>query len=234
MTQTGEIIEAKPGSYYRNMRYLMAGLLAAMGAWFAYDGWVAYPKQNIEFREKKARVAELVEKRTALEAATDPAQKAEYEQYTTEQSKLDRELKDLKEHSEWDLMLQRGLGFVLPPLGMVMLAWALYNSRGMVRLRGETLEVPGHPPIPLDAITSMDTTLWDRKGIAYVEYNVGGKSGRARLDDFIYDRKPIDLIYELIAARLGGGSAGGGMAGGGMAAEGSAATNASGTTSSGA
>lgn len=200
----GETIVATAGSYYRNMRYLMSAVIVGMGLWFAYDGWYAYPKQNIEFHEKKALVAELVTKRTALEGSTDPAEKATYETLTDEHAKVSAELKELKEHTSTDLLIQRGLGFVLPPAGLAMLGWALYNSRGKVRLANEVLEVPGHPAIPLGSVTSLDNTLWDRKGIAYVHYDVGGKQGKARLDDFVYDRKPVDAIYDAIRLKLAG------------------------------
>lgn len=44
----GEIV-ATAGRYYRNARYLMAAVCLACAAWFAYDGWVAWPAQNDEF-----------------------------------------------------------------------------------------------------------------------------------------------------------------------------------------
>jgi hypothetical protein len=108
-----------------------------------------------------------------------------------------------------DLLIQRALGFILPPAGIAMLGWALFNSRGRVRLANGVLEVPGHPAISLENISSMDTTLWDRKGIAYVLYDVAGKQGKARLDDFVYDRKPVDQIYEVIKQKLAGTESGG-------------------------
>jgi hypothetical protein len=102
-------------------------------------------------------------------------------------------------HQPLDLLLQRGLGFALPPLGILLLAWALYNSRGQYKLEGNTLEVPGHPPVPLDAITKIDKTLWDRKGVAYLDYALAsGQKGRLRLDDFVYERTGTDAIYERI------------------------------------
>ena len=55
-----------------------------------------------------------------------------------------------KEHSPNDIRLQKVLAYALPPLGIALLAWALYNSRGAYRLSAGTLSVPGHPPIALD------------------------------------------------------------------------------------
>ena len=108
-----------------------------------------------------------------------------------------------KQHSETDIRLQKILAFTLPPLGLLMLVWTLYNSRGAYRLSGDTLSVPGHPPVPLDSIRQIDKRLWDRKGIAYLDYELAeGRKGRIKLDDFVYDRPPTDAIVDRIEATL--------------------------------
>lgn len=71
----------------------------------------------------------------------------------------------------------------------------------MYRVSADTLYVPGHPPIAISEITEIDNTLWERKGIAHVKYmTAAGKSGTFKLDDFVYERKPIDAIYDRIMA----------------------------------
>ena len=47
-------------------------------------------------------------------------------------------------------------------------------------------------------ITAIDKRQWDRKGIAYVDYEVNGTHGRLKLDDFVYEREPTDRIYDAI------------------------------------
>jgi hypothetical protein len=56
--------------------------------------------------------------------------------------------------------------------------------------------------VNFDQIRRLDKKLWDRKGIAYVDYEVDGASElrRFRLDDFVYERKPTDQIYDRINA----------------------------------
>lgn len=99
----------------------------------------------------------------------------------------------------WDVPLNRGLGILLPPLAVLLCLRALYNSRGEYRLEDDTLHAPGHLPIPLDAIRKIDKRLWERKGIAYIEYETpAGKRSRFKLDDFVYDAKPIRAIFERI------------------------------------
>lgn len=105
-------------------------------------------------------------------------------------------------HDEFQILFQKVIGFTLLPAAAVLLMVFLHRSRGEYRLAGETLRVPGHPAIGLGAIRKIDKRLWKRKGIAYLEYEVPGSSGRGRLklDDFIYDQKPIDRIFECVEA----------------------------------
>src|SRR4051812_35414123 len=52
-------------------------------------------------------------------------------------------------HGEFDAPLNKGLGIILPPLAVFWLWRTLRTSRGEYRLEGQTLHMPGHPPIPL-------------------------------------------------------------------------------------
>ena len=69
------------------------------------------------------------------------------------------------------------------------------------------LHAPVIPPVPLDAITAVDQRLWDRKGIAYVDYELPDRKGRILLDDFIYEREPIDEIHKQITDYISDGDA---------------------------
>jgi hypothetical protein len=106
-------------------------------------------------------------------------------------------------HSDTDIRLQKILGATLPPAGLLFLAWMLYQSRGAYRLQGGVLSAPGHPDVPLDAIRQLDKALWDKKGIAWIEYELQpGVPRQLVLDDFIYDRPPTDQIVERIETHL--------------------------------
>ena len=183
-----EDIVARAGKYYRNTRYLMAVLLVGAGAWFAYDGWVGWPEHNRKLAEVRREVdeAERLGNRDAAAAA---------------KVKLGGMS---KEKSSTDILIQKILAISLPPLGIALLAWALRNSRGEYRLAGETMHAPGHPPVRLTQIVRIDKELWDRKGIAYVEYEAPGQgAGRIKLDDFVYERTPTDQIYQRLEDAMG-------------------------------
>jgi len=106
--------------------------------------------------------------------------------------------KDVLPHPGLDVPFNQFFGVLLPPLSIFMLFWCLRKSRGEIRFDGKNLTAPGHPPVPLENIVSMDQRLWDRKGIAYVDYDLGAQKGRIMLDDFIYEREPIDAIHDAI------------------------------------
>ncbi len=180
-------IVARAGSYYRNMRYLMTLVTLGMGAWFLYDGFIGYPGVN-------QKIVTTTEQRDAALAAGN----------ADEAAKLSKELTDLgKIHSDTDLLVQRVLGFGLIPSAFVFLGFILHRSRGQYRLENDTLHAPGHPPVALDHVISIDNRLWERKGIATLEYkNADGTTGQLKLDDFIYDRNPIDQIHAHVVASL--------------------------------
>ena len=166
-----EII-ARPGRYYRWVRYLISiGLLMGYGSWFIKDGFFTWP--------------------AALKAAQELEKQGKHA--------------EVKPESQTAIDINRAIGVTMPPLGLAMLIWTLYNSRGQYRLSGHTLYVPGHPPVPLESILKMDKTLWDKKGIAYIEYLPAPAKETTdrttaprtlKLDDFVYDQTHTDAIVE--------------------------------------
>lgn len=179
-------IVARAGRYFRNMRYVIVALCIGMGGWFLYDGLVGYPKKNARIKEVK----------TLRDSAADEMERGKYS----------AELTRLGEpHPEGDLKNQKLIGGILPIVGLGLLGYWLHKSRGEYRLENNVLSVPGHPPVPISAIQSVDTSKWDTKGIARIEYKTSsGDEGSITLDDFVYDRKPIDDMYEVIVAGLKG------------------------------
>jgi hypothetical protein len=180
---SSEPIVATAGQYYRNMRYLMCVGLIAVGIWFGYDGFVGYPQKNRQIAELKQLHEQAARNGEQVKAA-----------------QLLEQLKQLgDEKTDWDMMLQKVLCVALPALGIGILVWALYRSRGEYRLEGNLLYVPGKPPVPFENITEIDRHLWDRKGIAKIHYDLGdGRKGKLTLDDFVYERPPTDAIFERI------------------------------------
>ena len=191
-TTTPTTIVAGAGSYYRTTRYIMAIACIGMGLWFGYDGFYNWPQGNVKYEQY---LGMKDAKKHELEATNDPAAR---ERLAEEFRKLDEESRQYSKHTDMDLNIQKALCFLLPPLGIFVVALALYKSRGRYTLSGTTLSVPGHPGISLDSITHIDKRLWERKGIAYLDYESNGKTDTIVLDDFLYDRDPTDEIFKQI------------------------------------
>ena len=102
-----------------------------------------------------------------------------------------------KPHSDRDIFLNQLLGITLPIIGVLALVYFLHSSRGEYRLSGQTLHIPGHAPIPIEAITLIDKSKWERKGVARIEYErAAGKPGQFILDNFVYQEEPTRLILK--------------------------------------
>ena len=192
-----EPIVAVASRDYRIRRYIMTVLMLGFGAYFLYDGYIGYPKENRAASDARRRI-ESATQRAQAAATEEERQAAEAE---AEAARV--ELKAYSEHSPTDIRLQKILGYTLIPLSLVFLVYILHKSRSAYRLENGVLHVPGHPPVPLESITEMDKGLWDRKGIAFINYQLtGGEAGQIKLDDFIYQQKPTDAIVERIEQHL--------------------------------
>jgi hypothetical protein len=188
-SDAGDALVARASTEYRVKRLIIVVMLVGMGGWFAYDGFINWPRENAEIEQLKKDIE--VNRADELKRA-----------------QLEAELNKKSPHTPLSIQLQKVLAFALPPIGLVVLVWSLYRSRGAYRLNGNLLHVPGHPPFPLDAVRSIDKTDWDRKGIAYINYQLpNGAKGAACLDDFIYERKPTDDIFKRIEDFTGTGDA---------------------------
>jgi hypothetical protein len=184
---SGPVIVARPDFWYRAKRYVMVLALLGVGPWFGYDGWKGWPERNQQIAQRQKQL--------------------EHAQQVRDEKQIDElnhdPLTHEEPHSDLALEIQKVLAFALPIGGILFLIWTLRASRGTYRLTGDTLDVPGHPPVRLSEITEIDSSKWDRKGIAYLRYRTAsGASGKLTLDDFIYEREPTDQIYDLAVATI--------------------------------
>ena len=183
MLLSGEIV-AGGGRYYRNARFIIVLMFVGFGILCIRDGFYTYPRENAEQERKYFDKA-------AVELGRPPNEA---------EKKAIRDGTRLP-HTDVDIILNQILAVLLPLASIVVLSWTLYKSRGEYRLSENTLHIPGHPPIPLDAIHRIDKTRWDRKGIAFIEYELSdGKAGIAKMDDFVYAQDPTDAIMDRIEA----------------------------------
>ena len=179
---TDELI-AEPEAGYRWKHLIVAVAMIAFGLWFAYDGWIKWPREN-------QRIAQVQKDKEEASRVNN----------TAEVERLAKELQSLNRHTEMDLLIQKLLAFALPAFGIFWGAWTLKDTRGVYRMTGNTLHIPGHPPVNVDDIRRIDKRKWDKKGIAYLHYEIGQppKAGVLKLDDFAYERKPTDDMLDRV------------------------------------
>jgi hypothetical protein len=183
----GDEIVAQPDDGYRWKHLIMSILMIAGGLWFAYDGWINWPNMNVKAAQVEKQLEVAQRNKDDTKAAT-----------------LSAELRKYEKHNDASILLQKILAFVLPGFGLLWGIWTIKDTRGEYRLSGDTLYVPGHPPVPFDHIRRIDKRKWDRKGVAYLHYEHGAPPTQRvlKLDDFAYERKPTDDILELIEKNL--------------------------------
>ena len=183
-----DVIVARAGTYYRNARYIMTFILVAMGLWFLWDGFVTYPNSNKVYDNLTRKIDDFTH---------------QGKQDAPECRSLVERRKIMTYHEPFGIRVQRILGFSLPPLAIGLLIHWLRVSRGEFRFENDVLYAPGHPPVPLSQIEDLDKLFWERKGIAFAGYKLqDGTVGRLRLDDFVYQAKPIREMVAIIEEEL--------------------------------
>ena len=110
-------------------------------------------------------------------------------------------------------MVQKIIGIIT---GIVALVASIHLVRVVttrISLAEEGLKIRGKPLIPWDAMTGIDAKRYEKTGWLRLEYELGGRTGRLRLDNYwhkafrsivgaICERKAFD--YELPPPRRGG------------------------------
>ncbi|MHB1155373.1 MAG: hypothetical protein ACYC26_00900 [Phycisphaerales bacterium] len=175
------------------VRLLLIFVMATgFGAWFAYDGAIAWPLEN-----KKAEIAYADKETRQLNDHWQDLLTARGFKPGSEPPKY---------RTAWDVNTQflyaaacvvASLG-VLVTLGRNARRPPRSDDRGVYR---------GSQFVPYDAITSIDKVRWDNKGIAVLYYKTAdGYEGRMKLDDWVYRGAAAVLAEVEQHTHLGGAS----------------------------
>jgi len=188
---TPKRIQADASSGYRYRLLFVGALALVFSGWFLYDGFVAYPK-DVQIHNEYQKFVE--ENRTA--EWPDYARERDWPDGSTGQPGGN--------HSDSDIFLQRALGFVILPAGLLFAIsgmrtfgkWIAYDpEQGLVTNTGQV--------IPLDAIMKLNKDRWQKKGIVIVHYQLNNQGGSLILDDWKYDEKETEQILRVLEAHLG-------------------------------
>jgi hypothetical protein len=181
-------------------RLIIIGLIGvAYAGWAVYDATVAYPAKQ----DKREVFEQFV-----LDNGPDPAL------WAAEARRLGWPIEEPKKIGQRDILTQWVLFGIAFPLGALHLVlWVLW-SRRFVEGDEAGIRAHGGRSLTWDQVTAVDAHKWDRKGIAYIDYEADGGKDTVVLDDWKMEREPTDAIFDLVKenvaeekiAGLGGGA----------------------------
>lgn len=173
------------GGYTLRLAVLALAFLG-WAAWSLYDGAVAYPHQRhvaLEFQryEDEGRIEEWpAYARSQGWSEEDPG----------------------RPRSNLDIAIQYGMAGIALPIGLVF-GFVLIRSAGRwIEMRDDRFVTSWGQEVPLAAITAIDKTRWDEKGIAVLHYKADNIDNTLVLDDWKFERSAIDAMVEKVDAVL--------------------------------
>lgn len=151
-------------------RQIIASIaLIALGGWFYYDGWIAYPRRD-------ARYDQFTEWETAGKTPDEMKALARERGWPEE--------KPEKKYGPTYIAWQIYLGHVAVAGGILAAAWLVISMRQKLSCDATTIFGVNGERVPFSAITEIDLRKWDSKGIAYAAFEDHGKTGRLTIDDY--------------------------------------------------
>jgi hypothetical protein len=193
LADDGPMTKAMISPGYRWRLVLVAVLGFGFAGWFLKDGFLDYPRQRRIFE--------------AYDQFVKNDRQADWPAYAQERGWPDGIMGPPgKNYSDKDIMLQKVLGFVLLPLGLIFLAGAARTVGRWIGLDEDGVITSWGQKVPFAAITHINKERWDSKGIAVLFYEVRGEEKRLVLDDWKYDQKATEEI--LAAVERDAGSSG--------------------------
>lgn len=198
---------------------LLALLLTGYAIYSLYDGYLAYPKENVRtvFQKKLG-----TEPPVPLPPIQDALDRALVESAGTGSALTERlgadgvqheratyyfgpggfaviaptgevTWEDGPEHSGTDILLQKAVGYILLPLGLVLLLFWVIVIRTRAKLDDAGLSMTGYGHIPFDAMRGLQRG--DNIEEVILEYERDGKPSQARLHRYKLKKQP-----EIVAA----------------------------------
>lgn len=192
-------------------QFLMtAGVFFAFALWFAYDGYIAYPRERdraLAYQKLKTEDRLDEWEKTAAEHGWSTKEPEKFERLfeLDDPSVLQVAQEELKEAHNTDIAIQRWLGGIaaLPGLWFVIgffrvrNRWIEMDETGLRSSQGHQLE--------FGQIATLDKKKWRSKGIAKVNYRQNGRKRRLVLDDWKYDREATEAILRGVESHLDDG-----------------------------
>ncbi|MEM9481023.1 MAG: hypothetical protein AAGA58_15330 [Verrucomicrobiota bacterium] len=110
--------------------------------------------------------------------------------------------KDLKYYPKSDLREQIYIGSACGVGALVVVVLLVLNLGKKMRADGDSITMPNGTRIPFAAVKKIDKVKWDRKGLAYLEYEADGESKKAVLDELKFPG--TQRIFDRLMANFSG------------------------------
>ena len=170
-------------------RLVVVSIITLIGGfWFCYDGFIGYPHQQ--------KVAQ------AYIQFQDEGRVDQWPAYAQERGWT---AQPESPKSDSDIWLQRILGLAAMPVGLIFGIATLRSLGRCVTCDDDGISANKGKTIPFDAITKLDKSRWQKKGIVMVHYRVEGKAGIIVLDDWKMQTENTEQILRTIEAKTGMG-----------------------------
>ncbi len=184
-------IRATADNKFNRRNLLISVVLLAVGAWSAYDGFIAFPKK-LKIAEEYATLYDL-----------DKSERTIKWQEITAEKGWKREVPKAPQDVQGDILFNYLLFGLCTILG-------LFFGFKFVRTRGSWLELENNQirtswgtSFDLNQIQRIDKIKWSKKGIAKVVYkDTQGLEKTFVIDDFKYERVSAGKILEAAEAGL--------------------------------
>ncbi|HCD32537.1 MAG TPA: hypothetical protein DER01_09010 [Phycisphaerales bacterium] len=170
-------------------RLVVVSIITLIGGfWFCYDGFIGYPHQQ--------KVAQ------AYIQFQDEGRVDQWPAYAQERGWT---AQPESPKSDSDIWLQRILGLAAMPVGLIFGIATLRSLGRCVTCDDDGISANKGKTIPFDAITKLDKSRWQKKGIVIVQYEHDGKKGHILLDDWKMHTENTEQILRMIEEKTGMG-----------------------------
>jgi hypothetical protein len=179
-------LEARVTSIWRKQKLFIAVFLIGFGAYFFFDGAIAWPRSNERFlKHQEFRDADNLAGWTA---------------YAKERGWSNKPPEKLYKQDE--LQAQFVYAAICVILGLVAFGYWLQQVGRTIKLDDEAVTSPAGTRIPFDSITGLGLKKWDSKGLATVRYELEGRKGEFIVDDYKFDPIATHEILNELKRRL--------------------------------
>lgn len=208
---------------------LFALVVPGFCAWSFWDGYVAYPRQNMTEAIAtmgadvpdpppvilddltEARVAEIEPRRPLgeleAELGTDAFRHEGKAYFFGPGGRLRVDVRGNRAtRVEWvdgthDEQFQKGMALVLSPFGLFCIFRLVRVVRTRVSLTEAGLQIGGRPPIPYEAMKGFSSERYRKTGWIELQYSIDGSDRKLRLDNYVI--KEFRPIVEAICEKTG-------------------------------